>query len=303
MTAIFAHALHGHLGIAGELKIFEPYQYVADADDVVRRRFDIDTVNLTPEPVEWIARRHPRGFDVLLPRLWREITGSDGATEVVSSTGTVIARRPAGGYYFDPVNPPLRDLSSAADVARFRETIQAFDWPAFADESDDALAARAAALHKTGGCVVFNLCCHLLAAGQLLRGYEQFMVDLVADEALARALLDSLIEGYLRRGAVREFIPDLIELGVTALNPVQVSAAGMDLAGLKRAFGGDIAFWGGGVDTQAVLNKRTPAEVADAVKRTLDIMAPNGGYVFCQVHNIQPDVPPENVVAMFEALG
>jgi uroporphyrinogen decarboxylase len=103
-------------------------------------------------------------------------------------------------------------------------------------------------------------------------------------------------------GAVRDFIPDLVELGVDALNPVQVSADGMNLAELKHDFGNDIAFWGGGVDTQTVLNKRTPSEVMDAVKQNVDTLAPGGGFVFCQVHNIQPDVPPENVVAMFEAL-
>lgn len=103
-------------------------------------------------------------------------------------------------------------------------------------------------------------------------------------------------------GAVREFIPDLIEVGVDALNPVQLSASGMELEGLKRDFGNDITFWGGGVDTQEVLNRKTPAEVKDAVKKNVDILSPGGGFVFCQVHNVQPDVPPENVLAMYEAL-
>ncbi len=103
-------------------------------------------------------------------------------------------------------------------------------------------------------------------------------------------------------GAIRDLIPDLIELGVDALNPVQLSASDMDLTALKRDFGRDITFWGGGIDTQSVLNHKTPAEVANAVRRNVDILAPGGGFVFCQVHNIQPDVPPENVVAMFTAL-
>jgi uroporphyrinogen decarboxylase len=76
----------------------------------------------------------------------------------------------------------------------------------------------------------------------------------------------------------------------------------MDLRELKREFGKDLAFWGGGVDTQRTLNRGTPQAVKDEVKRSVEIMAPGGGFVFCQVHNIQPDVPPENVVAMFEAL-
>jgi len=81
-------------------------------------------------------------------------------------------------------------------------------------------------------------------------------------------------------GDIREFIPDLIEVGVDALNPVQLSAGGMELEGLKRNFGNDITFWGGGVDIQEVLNRKTLAEVKDAVKKNVDILAPGGGFVF-----------------------
>ena len=102
-------------------------------------------------------------------------------------------------------------------------------------------------------------------------------------------------------GAVAPFIPDFIEMGVDILNPVQVSAAGMDTKTLKREFGRDITFWGGGCDSQAVLPFGTPDEVADEVKRRIDDLAPGGGFVFSPVHNVQTGVPPENVVAMFEA--
>ena len=71
---------------------------------------------------------------------------------------------------------------------------------------------------------------------------------------------------------------------------------------LKREFGRDVTFWGGGSDTRAVLNRGTPAEVRDDVRRRLEILAPGGGYVFNPIHNILPDVPPENVVALFEAV-
>ncbi len=101
-------------------------------------------------------------------------------------------------------------------------------------------------------------------------------------------------------GAVAPFIPDFIEMGVDILNPVQVSAAGMDTRTLKRAFGDDIAFWGGGCDSQQVLPFGTPAQVADEVKRRIDDLAPGGGFLFAPIHNVQAEVPPENVIAMFE---
>jgi uroporphyrinogen decarboxylase len=101
-------------------------------------------------------------------------------------------------------------------------------------------------------------------------------------------------------GAVYDLIPDLIELGFDILNPVQVSARGMDTKRLKQAYGQDIVFWGGGVDTQRALPFGTPADVADEVKRRIDDLAPGGGFVFAAVHNIQALVPPENIVTMFD---
>ncbi|MGD8858000.1 MAG: uroporphyrinogen decarboxylase family protein [Chloroflexota bacterium] len=101
-------------------------------------------------------------------------------------------------------------------------------------------------------------------------------------------------------GAVSELIPHLIDLGFDIVNPVQVSAAGMDTRWLKKEFGQDIVFWGGGVDTQQVLPFGTPDQVRDEVKRRLDDLAPGGGFVFAAVHNIQAFVPPENIVAAFD---
>jgi uroporphyrinogen decarboxylase len=103
-------------------------------------------------------------------------------------------------------------------------------------------------------------------------------------------------------GSVRRILPDFLEIGIEVLNPVQTTAAGMEPVALKRDFGADLSFWGGGVDTQSVLPRGTPAEVRDDVRRNVDALAPGGGFVFCAVHNIQADVPPENVLAMVEAL-
>ena len=105
---------------------------------------------------------------------------------------------------------------------------------------------------------------------------------------------------YHSCGAAYDLLPDLIELGFDAINPVQVSARGMDTRRLKQEYGQDITFWGGGVDTQSVLPFGTPQEVADEVKRRIDDLAPGGGFIFAAVHNIQAFVPPENVVTAFE---
>lgn len=103
-------------------------------------------------------------------------------------------------------------------------------------------------------------------------------------------------------GNVRPLLPDFIEIGVEILNPVHIRATGMEPAALKRDFGDALVFWGGGVDTQGVLPYGTPQEVRDDVRRNLDALAPGGGYVFNTVHNIQADVPAENLRAMYETL-
>ena len=103
-------------------------------------------------------------------------------------------------------------------------------------------------------------------------------------------------------GAIREIIPDLIDIGVDILNPIQYKAAGMGLKNLKKDFGKEIVFWGGGIDTQKILPFGTTTAVKDEVKRVLDIMAPGGGYVFATVHNIQADIPIKNIVSMLETL-
>jgi uroporphyrinogen decarboxylase len=101
-------------------------------------------------------------------------------------------------------------------------------------------------------------------------------------------------------GAVSAFIPDFIEMGVDALNPVQVSASGMDTRKLKSEFGRDLSFWGA-IDTGKVLPYGAAEEVRAEVKRRIDDLASNGGYILAAVHNIQSEVPPQNVVAMYEA--
>ncbi len=101
-------------------------------------------------------------------------------------------------------------------------------------------------------------------------------------------------------GSVYALLPDLIEAGIEVLNPVQVAARDMDTAKLKREFGRDIAFWGGGCDTQYVLPFGTVEEVRAEVRKRISDLGPEG-FVFTQVHNIQANTPPENIVAMLDA--
>jgi uroporphyrinogen decarboxylase len=260
-----------------------------------------------------------------------------------------------GGLYFDAFAPPLAGEPDDA-------TIDSFAWPDPADpDRYEGMADEARRYADEGRAVHVGSICGGLTEGLFkMRGFEDGYVDLAADPARARRVMEKILEikvAYWERllpqlgdavdivgeaddlggqarplfapatyralvkplhrelfealhartgakvffhtcGAVRELIPDLIEIGVDILNPVQVSAAGMDTAELKRDFGRDLAFWGGGVDTQRVLGRGTPDEVRAEVRRRIADLAPGGGFVFAAVHNIQPDVPPENILAM-----
>jgi uroporphyrinogen decarboxylase len=106
---------------------------------------------------------------------------------------------------------------------------------------------------------------------------------------------------YHTCGDCSQYIPDLIEMGVDILNPVQIGPERMSPRGLKEKFGSDVVFWGGGIDSQHVLPFATPDEVRREVRKNVELFKPGGGYVFNNVHNIQAGVPPENIVAMYDA--
>jgi uroporphyrinogen decarboxylase len=266
----------------------------------------------------------------------------------------------SGGLYFDVYAPPL-----AGEVDD--RAIDAYPWPDAADPARfEGMAedARRYALEEQRAVHVGPICGGLTEGLFKLRGFEDGYMDLAAEPARARRLMERILEvklaywshvlprlagvvdvvgeaddlggqdrtlfspatyrtlvkplhrelfGFLHAhtaakvffhscGAVRELIPDLIEIGVDVLNPVQVSAAGMDTAALKRDFGRDLVFWGGGVDTQRVLGSGTQDQVRAEVRRRVGDLAPGGGFVFAAVHNVQPNVPPENVLAMLQAV-
>lgn len=358
--------LKGYLGIArGQTQIYDLSQMITKVEPEVLSAVGADAMPLLIEPRAWKPWQLQDGSPCEVPAKANLRRTSDGGMEMIADNGAVVAVCPPGSFYFDTCFHALADASSPADIEAGLQHLYAFDWPSFCDEDYEDLRRKARDLHeKTEKAIVGNLWVHVLAAGQILRGFENFMMDLLADKPLAHALMGRLVDCYEERvrqyveaagkyctviqvnddlgaqnglqiapatyremikpyhqrlwglikrlsgkplllhscGSIYELIPDLIETGIDAINPVQVRAANMDSRQLKREFGKDLTFWGGGCDTQAVLGRGTPAEVKDEVCRRCADFAPGGGFVFCQVHNIQPNVPPENIMAMYEAL-
>ncbi len=130
---------------------------------------------------------------------------------------------------------------------------------------------------------------------KLFKPRHRILCDYVKKNSSMRTFLHSC-------GSIYKLIPDLIEAGFEVLNPVQTNCVDMEPEKLKKEFGRDVTFWGGGADTRFVLNRAKPDQVKEHVKRRLEVFSPGGGFVFNTVHNILPEVPPANVIAMFEAI-
>lgn len=299
-----------------------------------------------------------KGVNPRSPSTYKRVVSDDGAYLSFVDEWGVTRKMPKGGFFYDPVAAPLSGDITEADVDRF-------PWP---DASDPAryegMVEEARSIAEEGrGVYVASICSGLTEVFFKIRGFEDGYMDLVANPALARRIMERILElklVYWERilpelggiidvagesddlggqdrllfspavyreivkplheqlfdcihtrsrakvflhscGAIRELIPDLIETGVEVLNPVQVSAARMESAGLKRDFGRDIVFWGGGVDTQHILSRESTDQVRDDVSRHVDDLKPGGGFVFAAVHNVQANVPPENLVAAWAA--
>jgi uroporphyrinogen decarboxylase len=363
IAAVAYPALRNKLGLPpGTTRIADVLSQAALVDDDVREALDVDTMLIAPEPSEWRAGALPDGSPCELPDGFRPRLLEDGSHAVFDEEGNVIARMPKDGYYFDPTFVPLANATSPQDVEKSWKHIAGYDMPCYPAESYEQLATRAKALRETSDCALVGYFGgHIFQAGQALRGWDTFLVDLVSDPPLAHAILSALLDAnlarfevfaatvgqhldvihfeedlgmqhrplvspatfrkmlkpYLKRlfdfarskcsarlllhsdGAIAPFISDLIEIGVDALNPIQVSAAGMDPGRLKREFGRDICFWGAGCDSQSTLPFGTPAEVSAEARQRIDELAEGGGFVFASIHNVQPEVTADNVIAMF----
>ena len=310
----------------------------ADPSEAVLRRFDVDCRALalgSPDVVQ---------EEELGEHSYRDEWG-------------VLWARPEVGHFINREGPFQRGEPTLADLEKHR-------WPVPRDPGRiKGLKERAIRLRRETDCaIVLSLGNSVVSLSQRLRGFAEWMEDLLLNPALADGLMEhtltvtagtaeyvleevgeyvdvvlffddlgfqdrpffrpelyrKMVKPYHRRlvdtiksktkakvlmhsdGSVYPLIGDLIEIGVDALNPVQVSAKNMDSARLKTEFGADLSFWGA-IDTQRVLSVGSPEDVRKEVKRRIHDLAPGGGYVLASVHNIQAEVPPENIVAMFDS--
>jgi len=338
VTGILAPAyarLRRALGCAGEpIRLYQPAEFLPVAEEPVRAFAGADAVMVGFPPSRWIPSDILGAEPCRVPAEQAPEREADGTWVLRDSSGRVTARLPEGGASFRPVVHPLADVETLADLDRHAGDIAALDAPTYAPEDYVALGTQARDLRRTtDDALVLYLGGHVFAGAQFLMGYEKFMVALGLDPSLAEGLMGRIVEAQIARieryaealGDLADVVYVADDLGTqkalqvspetyrrrvkphharlyAAIRAVQVSAAGMDSAELKREFGRDIAFWGGGCDSQGVLPFGTPRRVAEEVRRRLDDLAPGGGFVFSHIHNMQPETPAENIIALYEAV-
>jgi uroporphyrinogen decarboxylase len=352
-------------------------QQLAQPSDELLDRLRIDAVDIgrtfNTHDDDWKPLTLPTGVETEIPAWFDPVLQEDGALEAFTADGLRIAAMPRGAAFFDQTYFPYLD-GYPDDLSSLPQVMPLVLWSGLVhspwDHAGDdgfweTLRAQTIELREsTDRALMVVVGCNLFEWGTFLRRIDNFLMDLVMDQANVERLLDALLElhfetldhviesvgdlvdivrfgddlgmdngplmspqtyrdifkprhaalnAYVHErssmktflhscGSLYDLLPDIVETGVDILNPVQISARDMEPAKLKAEFGSDITFWGGGADTRQVLPKGTPEEVRDHVRRNIEAFAPGGGFVFATAHNMLPDVPPQNIEAMFEAI-
>lgn len=379
ISAIAYNNLKSYLGIEqqGATRVYDVVQQLAQPEELMLDRFGVDVLDIgrtfNASDADWYDIALSDGSKAQYPVWFRPVRQPDGSWSALAADGTLIAKMPATGTFFDQTcfpyidgyPPDYKDLPKAMGKVLWAALVHS-PWDHVGEEGFwDTLRERALALRTSSDrALVVVAGCNLFEWGTFLRRMDNFLMDLYTAPAEVARLLDALMEQHLAMlervcqavgdiadilrfgddlgmdngplmspdvyrqlfkprhkqlceyvknhsqmhtflhscGSIYKLIPDLIEAGYDIINPVQTNCVDMEPERLKREFGRDITFWGGGCDTRSVINRGTPAEVKAHVLKRLDIFAPGGGFVFNTVHNILPEVPPENIIAMFEAI-
>lgn len=330
--------LKAHFGVHAEDAIMQKQQMQAVVDESILQALDIDFRRVFPGKPDHDFET-PVGED-----RYRDGWG-------------IVRHKPPGCLYYDVVKSPLAGHITIQDIVNHPRP-DPHDPGYTRGLRDRILAYR----QNTDYAIVLRLPLPFVQTAQLIRGFEDWFLDIALDHKLAGAIFDAVLEysstlaaeilkvggdivdvvafsddlGHQKGpmvspevyrklfkprhkiyfdtvrkhtkafihfhtcGSVYKLLDDLVDLGVDALNPVQAAATDMDTNILKREFGTKLSFWGA-IDSQHVLPNGTKEEVKSEVRRRIKDLASGGGYILSAVHNIQPGVPVENIIAMYEA--
>jgi uroporphyrinogen decarboxylase len=370
ISAIAYNNLKKHLKIENTTRVFDVVQQLACVDMEIIDLFGVDALDinrLSTENNDWYEVKLADGSKAEYPKWFRPVKADDGSWYTKDEDGTVLSKMPAGAAFFDQMYFPYEN-GYPEDFNNLKEALKKISWVVHSHASNlnpAELRGKLLKLKKTTNkALVMSGGVKLLELGFFIRRMDNFLMDLMTDEARLSEMLDILVDmhlaglekkcrtigdivdvirfgddlgmtsgpfmdldtfrklfkpryrilcDYVKRhsnmkifmhscGSIKQFIPDLIEAGFDIINPVQTNCYQMDLLTLKKEFGRDITFWGGGVDTASVINRATPQEVRKDVLSRCEILSKDGGFVFAPVHNILSEVPPQNIKAAYDAV-
>lgn len=339
-TGISAFAywnLREYLGLSTDnIEVPDMFQFLARVDEDILKRFHCDAILLNPG---WkkSKRWNPRGkYDFIIPAGVNPEKLADGSWVV--EKGNARMRMPNGGFFFDGACPSFEDTTDDEMISRYaREAERIYketdyftmfigyhayfvcdniDWQCRMITDPDEILEENQRIHEA----------QIRSVTKVINSMGNHIQAIAINSDLGSqngplcnpALYEDLCAPFVKKfcdfvhqnsdlkifihccGSIKPFIPTLIDCGVDIFNPVQISARDMDPLTLKKEFGDRATFWGGGCNTQQVLNMGTPEDVAANVRELVKIFKPGGGFVFNQVHNIMGDVKPENIVTMFD---
>lgn len=323
-----------------------------------------DAKLITYMPDRWVDGQAYDGTPVKLPAAFITEDTPQGDKVIMDTNSNVAMKMPAGGYFYDPTGFPLKGVSTPEELLDHLVNFQTFSAASWLDRPLERMGPEVAQIRaETDRVLIGDFQAQTFMGAQILRGWTEFMLDMIAKPKLAGAILDRLTESHIRNfdaladhvgehldiiqlcddlgmqdapwmsprmyreiikpchkrlidhikercpqayillhsdGSMYSLIEDLLDVGVQILNPIQYTCKNMELDVLKKEFGQDLVFWGAGVDTQQTLPFASAQQVRDEVKRTIDVLAPGGGFVFATVHNITEGVPADNVLAAFQ---
>jgi uroporphyrinogen decarboxylase len=370
ISAVAYNRLKGRLNIDSPTRVFDVVQQLANVDMEVIDLFGVDALDVnrvSAESGEWQDVSLADGSSAQYPAWYKPVQSGDGSWITSDQEGTILSKMAAGATYFDQMHFPYQ-ITYPDNFSDLGKAMKKISWIVHSHASnlnENELRTSLIALKdSTQKALVMSGGVKLLELGFFFRRMDNFLMDLMADEAKVASLLDILVDMHLtglekkcqtvgdivdvirfgddlgmtsgpfmdldtfRRlfkpryrilcdyvkshsnmkifmhscGSIRQYIPDLIEVGIEILNPVQTNCYDMDAVSLKKAFGKDIVFWGGGVDTASVLGRGTSGDVRKDVLKRCEIFSKDGGFIFAPIHNILADVPAENIIAAYEAV-
>jgi len=358
IMAIAYNRLKKELGLNEETTIISDLnQQLAEPEQALLEYFEIDVISLENSfnviDDDWIGWHLPDGSYANIRK--NNLPTRNESGWILTDGDRIKSRMMPSSLYFESCNPILEHAESDNDLNKYQGSF-------FTDEHLLNLERKAKRLYEeTGYAVMGGFGGSIVEEAEVLRGWSNFMMDLLENPEFAELLMQKILdvhlvnlEGYLQAvgpyiqiiqmgddlgaqnapqispdlyrtlvkpyhkklydyvknnsdlylfmhscGSVYDLIPDFIDTGVDILNPVQFSAAKMDSRRLKSEFGNKITFWGGGIDTQHLLPFGNPEEIARQVEEQINIFSPGGGYVFAAVHNIQANVPVDNILAVY----